>query len=76
MLFCVKYLLFAFAVSPRWYLMCCRATGGELLDRILTKGSYSEDEARRVCREIFDAVAYLHSLGIAHRDLKARVSFR
>ena len=25
----------------------------------------------RVCHRVFDAVAYLHQLGIAHRDLKA-----
>lgn len=45
-------------------------TGGELFDRILEKGQYTERDASEVVRQIFDAVAYLHDAGIVHRDLK------
>jgi len=45
-------------------------TGGELFDRIVEKGSYSEDDAKELVRKIVSAVEYLHSKGIAHRDLK------
>lgn len=45
-------------------------TGGELFDRIIEKGSYSEDDARILVKQILQGVAYLHSQGIAHRDLK------
>ncbi|KAL3914792.1 MAG: hypothetical protein SGPRY_007495 [Prymnesium sp.] len=45
-------------------------TGGELFDRIISKGHYSEDDARKLTVTLVEAVQYLHSLGIAHRDLK------
>jgi len=45
-------------------------TGGELFDRIVEKGSYSEDDAKTLVRQILQGVGYLHSTGIAHRDLK------
>lgn len=44
--------------------------GGELFDRIVAKGSFSEHEASRVTRTIIDAVAYMHNNEIVHRDLK------
>mmetsp|Transcript_59659 Transcript_59659/g.158283 ORF Transcript_59659/g.158283 Transcript_59659/m.158283 type:complete len:336 (+) Transcript_59659:118-1125(+) len=45
-------------------------TGGELFDRIISKGHYSEEEGRKLTNTIVEAIQYLHSLGIAHRDLK------
>jgi len=45
-------------------------TGGELFDRIVEKGSYSEEDAKELVRKIVSAVEYLHSKEIAHRDLK------
>jgi serine/threonine protein kinase len=44
--------------------------GGDLFDRIIDKGKYSESEAREVMRMLLAAVKYLHSKGIVHRDLK------
>jgi len=46
------------------------ASGGELFDAIVNKGSYSENEAARIIRQILEAIAYVHNHGIAHRDLK------
>jgi len=45
-------------------------TGGELFDRIVEKGCYTEDHAKQLVKKIVSGVAYLHSNGIAHRDLK------
>jgi len=45
-------------------------TGGELFDRIVEKGSYSEEDAKILVRKIVGAIDYLHKQDIAHRDLK------
>ena len=42
-------------------------TGGELFDRIVKKGSYSEKEASEVIRSVVSALQYLHEQGIVHR---------
>lgn len=54
--------------------MCAgRVSGGELFDRIVEKGFYTEMDASRLIRQVLDAVNYLHSLGIVHRDLKVQM---
>lgn len=44
--------------------------GGELFDRIVAKDTYTESEARDVCKILFDALNYMAEKRIAHRDLK------
>ncbi|CAL5433238.1 unnamed protein product [Camellia sinensis] len=44
--------------------------GGELFDRIITKGHYSERAAADLCRQIVTVVHNCHSMGVMHRDLK------
>ncbi|KAH7822669.1 putative CAMK/CAMK1 protein kinase [Monocercomonoides exilis] len=46
------------------------ATGGELFDKIVDRGSYSERDASLLMLSLFNALRYLHSKNIAHRDLK------
>lgn len=41
--------------------------GGELFDRIVAKGSYSEKDAAAMCRTIVKVVAHCHRMGIIHR---------
>lgn len=45
-------------------------TGGELFDRIVHKGSYSEKEASILMASVTQAIKYLHSIRVVHRDLK------
>jgi calcium/calmodulin-dependent protein kinase I len=45
-------------------------TGGELFDKIVEKGNYSEKDACFLVRQILEAVKYLHEHGVVHRDLK------
>lgn len=47
-----------------------RATGREVFDWILDQGYYSERDTSNVIRQVLEAVAYLHSLKIVHRNLK------
>lgn len=41
--------------------------GGDLFDRIVEKGRYSEASARKIMWKILSAVSYLHSHNIIHR---------
>jgi len=44
--------------------------GGELFDRIIAKGHYSERAAASLCRTMVKVVHTCHSMGVIHRDLK------
>jgi protein serine kinase H len=59
-----------FETPEKVYMVMELATGGELFDRIIAKGSFSESDAVRVLRMVVEGLEYLHLLGIAHRDLK------
>ena len=67
---CIIQLIEVFDSKEKLYMVMELATGGELFDRIIAKGSFTERDATRVLNMVLDGVRYLHSLGIAHRDLK------
>ncbi|XP_060188252.1 calcium-dependent protein kinase 21-like [Lycium barbarum] len=44
--------------------------GGELFDRIIARGYYSEKDAAEIIRQIVNVVNICHFMGVMHRDLK------
>ncbi|KAK0167566.1 hypothetical protein PV327_004946 [Microctonus hyperodae] len=53
------------------YLVTEYAPGGEIFDHLVRNGRMTESEARRIFRQIVQAVHYLHQQRVVHRDLKA-----
>ncbi|CAD5185195.1 unnamed protein product [Musa acuminata subsp. malaccensis] len=53
------------------YIMMELCKGGELLERILSRGGkYSEEDAKTVIVQILSVVSFCHLQGVVHRDLK------
>lgn len=46
------------------------AAGGELFDKIVEAGRFSEEQARYFFQQLIEGVEFCHELGVAHRDLK------
>ena len=44
--------------------------GGELFDRLVTRGPYNEIQASKLLQEVTNGLAYLHQQGIVHFDIK------
>ncbi|EPB78846.1 kinase domain protein [Ancylostoma ceylanicum] len=59
-----------FKSSSRLFIVMEMASGGEMYERVVSKGRYSESEARQALKMLLNGLAYLHSLRITHRDLK------
>ncbi|WVZ59567.1 hypothetical protein U9M48_009688 [Paspalum notatum var. saurae] len=53
------------------YIIMELCEGGELLDRILSRGGrYNEGDAKIIVEQILNVVAFCHLQGVVHRDLK------
>nr|CEL69049.1 TPA: Calcium-dependent protein kinase 3 [Neospora caninum Liverpool] len=52
------------------YLVMELCTGGELFERIIKSGHFSERYAASLMKQVFSAASYCHSQNVIHRDLK------
>lgn len=59
-----------FDQEDAYYLVMENMEGGDLFERIMQKQRYTEKDACGLAHFLLDAVAYMHSQGICHRDLK------
>lgn len=46
------------------------AEGGELFDRIIKRGKFTEKDAAGVIAQVITAIIYMHDKGYVHRDIK------
>lgn len=44
--------------------------GGDVQTAVDYRGSLAEEDARGIMKGVFSAIAHMHALGVAHRDLK------
>jgi calcium-dependent protein kinase len=56
--------------KTNFYIVSEFCQGGELFDAISKKGSFSENEAARIMKQVLSAICYSHQNNIVHRDLK------
>uniref|UniRef100_A0A1A8FY77 CaM kinase-like vesicle-associated protein n=1 Tax=Nothobranchius korthausae TaxID=1143690 RepID=A0A1A8FY77_9TELE len=66
----ILQLVDAFETKKEYFIFLELATGREVFDWILDQGYYSERDTSNVMRQVLEAVAYLHSQKIVHRNLK------
>ncbi|KAJ4917475.1 CBL-interacting serine/threonine-protein kinase 17 [Raphanus sativus] len=57
------------ASKTKIYMVLKCVTGGDLFDRIFSKGKLSETEGRTLFQQLIDGVSYCHNKGVFHRDL-------
>ena len=54
--------------DDKWFYMVMEyMQGGELFEKIVQRGRYSERDAAQIFKQIVCGVQYLHDKGIAHR---------
>ncbi|KAK4770863.1 hypothetical protein SAY87_031395 [Trapa incisa] len=58
------------ASKTKIYMILEYVTGGELFDKIATRGKLPESEGRKLFQQLIDGVSYCHNRGVYHRDLK------
>lgn len=60
----------AFEGQRHVYIVMELLCGGELFDRIVERGKYSEKDAADCFKTIVQTIQHCHELGVVHRDLK------
>lgn len=66
----VVKLIDAFEDKRNCHIVMEICTGGELFDRIVARGHYSEKSAAQIIRAVVEVVSHCHTMGVVHRDLK------
>lgn len=59
-----------FEDDAHYHLVMELCSGGELFDRIISRGYFSERDAAVIMRALLDFISFAHSKHIVHRDLK------
>ena len=65
----IIYIVKMFTLKNQCFIFMEFAQGGDIVD-LLKGGILSEQKAKSIYYQIVDAMKYVHSLGIAHRDIK------
>ncbi|XP_014521790.1 CBL-interacting serine/threonine-protein kinase 1 isoform X2 [Vigna radiata var. radiata] len=58
------------ASKTKIYMVLEYVNGGELFDKIASKGKLEEAEGRKIFQQLIDGVSFCHNKGVFHRDLK------
>ncbi|CAL0304859.1 unnamed protein product [Lupinus luteus] len=58
------------ASKTKIYMVLEYVTGGELFEKIRSKGKLTEGSGRKIFQQLIDGVSYCHNKGVFHRDLK------
>jgi len=51
------------------------ARGGDVFDRLAKRKMYTEKHARDLAKRMLESIAFLHSKGIAHRDINQKTYY-
>lgn len=55
-----------------YFLVMELMSGGDLFDRIGTKKTYDERDARALCQKMLDSMLFIHENNVAHCDMKPK----
>lgn len=66
----IIHLVEFFEENDFFYLVFEKIFGGPLFNHIQERGRFTEEEAASVIKDLAGALSHLHSLGVAHRDIK------
>ena len=59
-----------FATTDKLYIVMEYEGGGELFDKIVQEGKFTESTARHYFKQLVDGLEYCHEINVCHRDLK------
>lgn len=59
-----------FESKDKFYLAFGLCRGGELFERLIQRGRFSERDAIPLIHQLLEAVAFLHGRGVVHRGIK------